>query len=663
MRRHRRPSAALPVSPALVLVTTATLVLTGVAAPAVAAADPAPVRTFDSEPTGAPPAGAASRGTVTVAEAPFGAAGNRAVRVRDSSSGSDSGVRFDAPAAPARQFRFDLAPSSTLPFQVIVHGVTADGTDVPAYRMTVAPLYNWGRSSLGAVSIAAGDSQQQWAAIPDLTDQNAPTPISLTASKDGIVLASGDFSFFSTARPTAAAGLTAITGVEFASSGVAATGTDVYLDNLAVTDRVDPADLRPGPRIENLVTRVTAGNRPGLQRVATITEPGLDRADVRAQVYVGGRWVPGVVTGDPGNLTVSSWLIESDIGLQPVTVTVTDRRSGLVRSAQNRTQSYAPIPTSTVVRETSSSPRFPDAVRTKDGRIVVVYHAATGHSQSNGVVRMVSSSDEGRTWTAPVTVLANEYDNRDPKIMQLRDGTLLLTSFRTDWANGGANVGTFVLRSTDGGRTFGSETKIEGAYPGTYSHGPAVELANGDVLQPLYGSGARVARSTDGGRTFRAADEVTVARDSAAVAYREPNITVLPSGELVMMIRVYYASVGAERMAKVSRSFDGGRTWTAPEATDLPASSHHQLLTRDGSVLLTYGNILQPWRPTYAALITNPSGPWTGYRSVPVYNAGAADDQGNPTSVQLADGSFLSFGYNIAERTLVSWRTTVGTYR
>ncbi|NNG34322.1 sialidase family protein [Nakamurella aerolata] len=664
MRRHPR-NPAVPQRPTLAVVTVATVVLTSLAGNVeTAAAEPAPVRTFDSEPVGVPPADAVTRGAVTVAAAPFGDTGNRAVRVRDTSTTADSSVLFPAPAAPARRFQFDLAPSTTFPVQLIVHGVDAAGADVPAYRMTVAPLYNWGRSSLGAVSIVNGGQQQQWGAIPDLTDQNAPTALSLTASKDGIVLASGRFSFFSTARPTAAAGLVSITGLEIASSGVSATGSEVYLDNLAASTDVGAGELRPGPKLVNLVTELTVGQRPGLQAAATITEPGLSRADVRAQVHVGGRWVPGVVTGDPGALTVQSWLTESDIGLQPVTVTVTDLRTGLVRSVQNRTQVYAPYPTSTVASESGpGAPRFVDAVRTRSGRIVLVYHYADGHGGANGAIRMVSSDDEGKTWTAPITVVSNEYDNRDPKIAELRDGTLLLTSFRTDWANGGRNVGTFVFRSTDGGKTFGEETRIEGAYPGTYSHGPAVQLANGDVLQPLYGGGARVARSTDGGRTFKAENEVTVARDSATIGYREPNITVLPSGELVMLIRVYYASVNAERQSKLSRSFDGGRTWTAPEDTDLPTSSHHQLLTRDGSVLLTYGNILQPWRPTYAALITNPSGSWSGYRSVPVYNSGAADDQGNPTSVQLGDGSFLSFGYDIADRTVVSWRTTVGTYR
>ena len=51
-------------------------------------------------------------------------------------------------------------------------------------------------------------------------------------------------------------------------------------------------------------------------------------------------------------------------------------------TAQNN---YSPIPTSVVAQEAGpEQPRFPDAVRLKDGRIVVVYHYATAHTNANG---------------------------------------------------------------------------------------------------------------------------------------------------------------------------------------------------------------------------------------------------------------------------------------
>lgn len=626
---------------------------TGSACPAPSQGD---VRTFDDEPAGQPPAGAVTRGTVAVAAAP---SGGQAVHVVDRSTTSDSSVIFPASAASARRFGIDLGPHMPAWFQVDVHGVDSAGHDAVAYRLGIAPLYAWGASPAAQVTVYDGTKYQPLAVIPDLTAQDSPHRMVLTASPDALAMQVGDFIFRTTlhAVPTAA-----ITGLEVASSGVGGTGTDVYIDRLAMTDQVDPADLDPGIASKGLVTKLTAGTHAPVANVATISDPTLDPRDVRAEVYVGDRWVRGDITGNRGDLTVRAALAEPNIGLHPVTVTVVDERTGLCRSIQMSTQSFASIPTSVVSQESGpEQPRFPDAVRLHDGRIVVVYHYATAHTNANGVIRLVSSSDNGRTWSQPRTVVANQYDDRDPKITELRDGTLLLTTFETDWTRGGANVGTFVYRSTDGGQTFPTFTKIESTI-GTYEHGPAIQLPNGDVLQPLYGSGARIARSTDGGKTFPADQQMTVVADTPQYTNREPNIVRLPNGELVMIIRMYFASVGAERQSWVVRSFDDGRTWTKPEWTDIPASSDHLLLTKDGSVLVTFGNILQPLRPTYSELITNPYGPWTGYRQLPVYNS-SSDDQANNSDVQLPNGSLLSFGYNIITRQVVSWRTWPHMYR
>src|SRR5262249_1569151 len=158
------------------------------------------------------------------------------------------------------------------------------------------------------------------------------------------------------------------------------------------------------------------------------------------------RWVNGLVRNAGGAFTVLARLTEPNIGLKPVSVTLTDRRTGVQRSTQMRIQSYSRIPTAIVAQEPAgaSEPRFPDALRLRDGRLLVVYHYADAHTQANGVIRAVTSDDGGQTWSEPYTVVQNDHDNRDPKIVQLRDGTILLTSFRTDWStsSAGVNLGT-----------------------------------------------------------------------------------------------------------------------------------------------------------------------------------------------------------------------------
>lgn len=667
MRRSKTGvSVAIPVGVLLVLGA-------GIGEPPDALADTSSptVRTFEDEPVGQPPAGATVTGTVSVDSAPFGGAGNHAVHLTDPSTTTQSKVHFTQPAAAARSFEFDVSLHQVQqPLFVAVHG-TGDRPDLGAWRFMIAPVH--GRNPAAQVSVYSGTAWQRLAVIPQLTERDLASRVRIDASPEVAVFSVGEFVFRTTTRASAS---TAITGVELASSGGAPTGTDAYLDNLAVADlAADAPSLSAGTVPVGLLSDLTAGRALGYDDVATVAAPGRTEEEFVARVYVGGRWVDAKVEDDDeddedgdeaGALVVRAMLDESEIGLHPVTVTLTDLRTGVERSAQMRIQSYAPIATSLVAQEPAGAaePRFPDAIRLDDGRLLVVYHYADGHTRANGVVRAVTSDDDGATWSAPRTVVENGFDNRDPKLVQLRDGTILLTTFRTDWStsSSGTNLGTFLFRSDDGGQSFPTSTKIDSAQPGAWQHAPAVELPNGDILQPLYGYGARVARSTDGGRTFPAANEQTVVADDVAYANVEPNISLLPDGELVMLIRTADWVLGAEVASRLTRSFDGGRTWTPVETTDLPTSSHHQLVTEDGSVLVVYGNQAQAGRPSYAVLITEPSASWTGYRSVPVYNSGW-DDQANNSSVQLSDGSFLTFGFDVADRSVVSWETKAKTYR
>lgn len=630
-------------------------------ASAFGAVDRSAVRDFDAEPLGASPAGATVTGSVRVEDAPFGAAHNRAVHVTDTSTTTQSRVIFPGNPAAARHFEFDVSLHQVVqPVFIAVHG-TGARADLGAWRFMIAPVY--GRNTDAQVSVYSGVSWQRLAVIPDLTRRDHVTHIRIDATPNEAVLSIGDLVFRTTVSASKASD---ITGIELASSGASATGSDVFLDNLATFDlAADDPRMEAGVTPTGILTSITQGLGTDHQTVAMFNADGASEQDFGAKVYVGDRWVNGLVQGTAGAFTVSALLTEPNIGLQPVSVTLTDRRSGVQRSTQMRIQSYSRIPTAVVAQEPAGTaePRFPDALRLADGRLLVVYHYADGHTRANGMIRAVTSDDNGQTWSQPSTIVQNDHDNRDPKITQLRDGTILLTTFRTDWSSNsaGVNLGTFVFRSTDGGRTFPESTKIESAQPGAWAHAPAVELPNGDVIQPLYGWGSRIARSTDGGRTFLAADELMVVPDTSAFSHAEPNVTLLPTGELVMLIRTVDRAFGGEVHSALTRSFDEGHTWTALEVTDLPTSSHHQLITADGSVLLTFGNVEQAGRPTYAALIKHPSNSWSDYRQVPVYHSGW-DDQANPTSVELPDGSFLSFGFDVGSRTVVSWSTNPHTY-
>jgi hypothetical protein len=309
---------------------------------------------------------------------------------------------------------------------------------------------------------------------------------------------------------------------------------------------------------------------------------------------------------------------------------------------------------------------FADQVLLDDGRILAVYRESVAHIAQDGRIMLVESADGGRTWSTPRVVVDSTVDERDPKIMQMRDGTVLMNFFRTDWTGYPPGpvtlVGTFVTRSADGGRSWSEPVQVGSRMSGpsdvlvgiyhaghAATHGPIVELDNGDLLVPLYGTlptggdgPASVVRSTDGGRTWPKENESFFGFPSG-FSYQEPNVSVLRHGLLLAVIR------SSRNIAYVSWSHDDGHTWTPPRDTGLPASSHHQLVTHNGDVLLTYGDLsgqFGPGRPTVGRILQHPERGVDAKRDVLLYdaadNGAPTADQANPSSVELRPGHFLT---------------------
>jgi hypothetical protein len=309
---------------------------------------------------------------------------------------------------------------------------------------------------------------------------------------------------------------------------------------------------------------------------------------------------------------------------------------------------------------------FPDIVRLADARLLATYREGTGHTSPDGRLCLADSADGGQTWSRPRVVVDGPYDDRDPKLAVLGDGTVLLSYFVIDWSTGPQHTtrGTYVRRSTDGGRTWSEPAEVGSSMPGTgadrgmhgwaASHGAAAEVPGGDVLLPLYGKPAgdtwhraTVVRSTDGGRTWPAGGEVLIG-SADGIHFQEPTLTVL-GGQIVALIRTTAGH------AYLSRSTDGGRSWGPARPTDMPASSHHALLTSAGEVLVTYGDLssrFAPHRETVGRLVRRPAGTWDGYSDVQLYDSGHPD-QANPSSAEVAPGRFLTLGFDIPAATVV----------
>lgn len=203
-----------------------------------------------------------------------------------------------------------------------------------------------------------------------------------------------------------------------------------------------------------------------------------------------------------------------------------------------------------------------DLVRlSKSGDLMVVYAAGKGHLAPDLAIKKRISRDDGKTWSAPETVvpaLDKGYSVRDPHIIQLPDGTLLLNYF--SYPGGLESVRVHLIRSTDNGKTWSKPLTINPGVPFIWmaTCGKILALKNGELLLPIYyrleksKGTVGVLRSRDKGKTW--GQLVTIQSDNED---GEMEMAELKDGSLVALIRPSH----------VAFSKDKGKTWSKPQDT------------------------------------------------------------------------------------------------
>ena len=215
---------------------------------------------------------------------------------------------------------------------------------------------------------------------------------------------------------------------------------------------------------------------------------------------------------------------------------------------------------------------FPGVARLPDGRLVAVWWAGTAHATPGGVWKYSVSADQGRTWSSATTIDTSSapIGALDVEVLALRNGTLLLTgteyfgstsTYRTVTKAGIVDNNGVITWSADrvvSGSTFTSSVGITAT-------GKALELPDGGILLPIYGKNTgdaymsvAVLRSTDGGVTW--GSQVTIASTPSTKDYTEAGIARFPNGRLVAIMRHDQDLRGYDE----SHSTDNGATWSAP---------------------------------------------------------------------------------------------------
>jgi hypothetical protein len=282
---------------------------------------------------------------------------------------------------------------------------------------------------------------------------------------------------------------------------------------------------------------------------------------------------------------------------------------------------------------------------------------------------MTESEDDGETWSTPVTIIDTPEDDRDPSITELSDGTLLISWFTYNNTTAERKVRT--ARSTDGGSTWSAPVTVGTNLAATSAvTSKAVELSNGDLLLPIYGSIASrqemprstAVRSTDGGLTWSASTEVTLAAPPAGtnIGFVEPVIVDLGGGHLYSLHRTLNDS--DNYYAWESHSYDNGLTWTTPERTSFKAHCSDLLLLSDGKLLHTWGDrsfVFSGGRPVVGKAV--PVGQdWEDYQDVLIYRNAGVGDMSYPSAVELPDGRIFVVYYDAIRNFIGGTYATVG---
>ena len=325
---------------------------------------------------------------------------------------------------------------------------------------------------------------------------------------------------------------------------------------------------------------------------------------------------------------------------------------------------------------------WPTIARTAEGELLIAFSGdREGHVCPFGKTQVVRSADGGTTWSAPVTVNNTPLDDRDAGVLVTKKGTILVTWFTSlaferrpsyakkldgPWRDHVGKIsdgtrdrwlGTWVRRSTDGGKTWGDYIDSFVTTP----HG-CIELADGRLLYfginyqgrpgrararlegPLAKQRVLAVESRDDGKTWTPIGHVPIPKGVSHDGFHEPHVAETADGKLVGMIR-HHGQPG-DQVLWQTESSDGGKTWTETRPTEIWGLPPHLIRLRDGRILLTYGHRRKPFGQR--ALISADGGKtWPLDRIIPIRDDAPNGDLGYPASIQMDDDTILTIYYQI----------------
>ncbi len=302
---------------------------------------------------------------------------------------------------------------------------------------------------------------------------------------------------------------------------------------------------------------------------------------------------------------------------------------------------------------------FPVMIRLDNGDLGAVIRGGAPHIGVEGRLDFVRSTDGGRTWSEPTVIVDSEWDDRNPALGQMPDGTVVCAYAEAqtydedgEWDRSAGKYVLYYVLSTDGGRTWSEKMPL---HPGPLygsPYGKIEVLPNGTALMSLYGSeepewaddsqappGARrwvgIVRSRDNGRTWSDFSYLSTTGD-----HNETALLALSDDHIIAAARNY-----SNRSIEIMHSQDGGYTWSdGQEVTEHQQHPADLIRLQSGNILLSFGNRREP--RGVGAMLSRDGGRSFDYegRAMLEWRA-VSGDCGYPSSAQLDDGTIVTMYY------------------
>ena len=322
---------------------------------------------------------------------------------------------------------------------------------------------------------------------------------------------------------------------------------------------------------------------------------------------------------------------------------------------------------------------WPTLARKRNGELILAFSGGREkHVCPFGRLEWMRSKDNGLSWGWPQVVYDGPIDDRDAGIVETNKGSILITTFtslayepvlaRAEKAKPGEpgafedpklidewravhnrltaeerkqELGCYIIRSTDGGRTWAARANV----PLNSPHGP-INLADGTLLYPgkdLWGDGrVGVCHSTDDGVTWSWLSTIKPRSGDNVKDYHELHAVQAADGRILCHIRNHNAANKGETLQ--CESSDGGRTWTEPHAIGVWGLPSHLLRLKDGRLLMTYGYRRKPFG-VQARLSSDHGTSWS--EPLILSDDGIGGDLGYPSTVECDDGILVTVWYEV----------------